>query len=848
MIPLPIDEYLSRILASLKAHRNLVLVAEPGAGKTTRVPPALVREAGANDEILLLQPRRIAARMAARRISEEQGWTLGQEVGFQVRFEKRTSRETRLKVVTEGILNRRLQNDPALKGVRHVILDEFHERSIHTDLALSLLREAQQSFRDDLHIIVMSATLEAEPVATFLGDCPIIRVPGRSHPIDLGYAQWGLPLTTGPNFIDAVVEAVKNAVLDPQRQGGHFLVFLPGAGEIQRCLEKMEPLARQNNLLLLPLHGSLTTEEQDLALRPSTQTKVICATNLAETSLTIDGVHTVIDAGQARGLHYDPETGLERLRLTRISRASADQRAGRAGRQGPGRCLRLWTKHEDTQLEAHEEPEVMRVDLCETLLLLAQWGISDPRGFGWFQKPAEAALLRARALLQQLGALHENGQITDVGRALAHWPVHPRLARILQAAVDADRFVEELAVVAALLSEKDILSGNSRQGQSSVLESDVLLRLEMILEKNNSLDRGGVRHILRVRDQLTQMASTATRLKDSERVLQTKDREEFVLRALLLGYPDRVCRRRRANESEARMVGGKGMSLGRESVVERSEFFLCLATREREVGGQRRPFAQVASRIDPAWLMEYFPKRLNTREWVELDPELKKVQSFSCRFYEDLPLEEPRPAPVRAEVAAPLLAQAMVADWEKIVQAQPEATQWLARLEFLQTHMPEMNWPVLDQNKKQEIAEMMSFGEVDLQQVLTKSIHVYLEGMLSERQKSTLAKEAPQSIAVPSGRSLPIRYSREQGAVLEARLQELFGWRETPKLASGRVPLTLELLGPNYRPVQVTRDLKSFWEKGYQEVRKELRARYPKHSWPEDPWTARAEAKGVRRR
>lgn len=844
MVRLPIDEFLPGILESLNEHKNLVLVAEPGAGKTTRVPPALL-QSPATKEVLVLQPRRIAARAAAARIAEENGWTVGHEVGYQIRFENKTGPRTKIRIVTEGILSRRLQSDPELKGVSHVILDEFHERSLHTDLAVSLLREAQQSLRDDLHIIVMSATLDAEPVAKFLDDCPVFNVPGRTFPVEILHSGRSLPFQTGPEFIAAVTAEVKMAVQAKDRLPGHFLVFLPGAGEIRRCQEQLEHLKSHGDFIVLPLHGTLSSDEQDAALRPSTKTKIILATNIAETSLTIDGVRTVIDTGFARVLKFDADTGLEKLQLGRISRASFTQRAGRSGRQAPGRCIRLWSQHDESSFADFEQPEIRRVDLCETVLMLAQWGVTDPNTFDWFERPPEGTIARARRLLLRLGALEPSGQITTLGRAVLNYPLHPRLARLMQAAVDEGRFLNEAAATAALLSERDPVQRDYLMRTSSGAESDVLMRLDLVMNGGDGVSRGAVRNILRVKDQLVQIA------KRSNPVLKPKnstDGDEFIERSLMLAYPDRICRRRRAGHPEARMVGGKGLELSPQSSVKTSEFFVCLETRELGGPNGKRIISDIASRIERDWIREDFAGSITVKNTIEMDPDTGKVSAFATRCFEDLPLEEPRPSAVTADTAGPLLIEAVCRQWERLTQEQKETAQWLARLEFLNSHMPELDWPALTLEKIREIAEMACFGETDLRQIMAKPLTVYLDGMLNDRQRTALAKEAPQSIAVPSGRDLPIEYSREQGAVLEARLQELFGWQDSPKLAGGRVPLTVSLLGPNFRPVQVTRDLKSFWAKGYQEVRKELRSRYPKHSWPEDPYTAKPEAKGTRRR
>jgi ATP-dependent helicase HrpB len=450
MIALPIDEHLPRIVEDLRKYRALVLVAEPGAGKTTRVPPAILAAnllSSEHPNLVMLQPRRVAARAAAMRIAEEHNWSLGNEVGYHVRFDRKIGPRTRMRVVTEGILSRQLLDDPFIEDIGCVVLDEFHERSLHTDVAIALLREVRQSVRDDLMLVVMSATLEAEPVAKFLGDCPIVRVPGRTFPVEIRHEAAG----TG-RIAETVADAIARHVqMTPG--GGDVLVFLPGAEEIRRVGDQIALLAERENLQVFPLYGSLDAREQMAALAPSARRKIILATNIAETSLTIDGVTSVIDSGYARIAGYDAQRGLDRLDLKRISKASATQRAGRAGRTGPGVCLRLWSAKEDAELEPFELPEIQRVDLCSTVLSLHAWGQNDPRKFGWFEPPDEAMLAAAERLLGMLGALSGDGKkITELGKRIQTLPVHPRLACLLLFAAE-EGLAEEGAALAALLAE-----------------------------------------------------------------------------------------------------------------------------------------------------------------------------------------------------------------------------------------------------------------------------------------------------------------------------------------------------------------------------------------------------------
>ncbi|MDB5298999.1 MAG: ATP-dependent helicase HrpB, partial [Phycisphaerales bacterium] len=565
MTPLPIDSHLPEIVQRVREARSLVLVAPPGAGKTTRVPPAILGAgllSADHPNLVMLQPRRVAARASAQRIADENGWSLGREVGYHIRFEKRLGPETRLRVVTEGILSRQLLEDPFLEGTGAVLLDEFHERSLHTDLSIAMLREIRQTVRDDLILIVMSATLEAEPVAKFLGDCPIIRTEGRTYPIEITYAH-AAPAGRTQELPDRVADALSDVLASagpdatdspspisasPRRPApasaspssplsasprprvptsslptspndpGDILIFLPGAEEIRRTMQRLESTAQREDLLLLPLHGSLTGDEQFAALRPADKRKVILATNIAETSLTIEGVRTVIDSGLARVAGYDPQRGLDRLELMRISKASATQRAGRAGRTAPGRCVRLWSQQEDRAMPDFELPEIKRVDLCGTVLALHAWGKTDPRAFGWYEAPPEETLAGAERLLAMLGALtgEVDGRITPIGRRLLSLPVHPRLGRLLLAAAEQDLLAQG-AAIAALLSEKDILRASAYDPSAMFrpavqASSDLLIRLDLLARaeqdrfgagaRSLGVDTGAARQVARVRDEL----------------------------------------------------------------------------------------------------------------------------------------------------------------------------------------------------------------------------------------------------------------------------------------------------------------------------------------------------------
>ncbi|HEX4792552.1 MAG TPA: ATP-dependent helicase HrpB [Humisphaera sp.] len=870
MTPLPIDSSLPQIIQSLRSNRSLVIVAPPGAGKTTRVPPAVLAAgllSPKHPNLLMLQPRRIAARAAAQRIADENGWELGRQVGYHVRFDKRIGPQTRLHVLTEGILTRRLVDDPFLEGVGAVVLDEFHERSLHTDLSIALLREVQQSVHDDLILIVMSATLDAAPVSRFLGDCPIIRTEGRTFPVEItyGHAAHSRVLETLPDRVtDAVSEALAS---DSSTQGpGDILVFLPGADEIRRSQGRLESLANQHNLLLVPLYGSLSGDEQFAALRPSPMRKVVLATNIAETSLTIEGVRTVIDSGLARVAGFDPQRGLDRLELQKISKASATQRAGRAGRTAPGRCLRMWTAAEERAMSEFELPEIRRVDLCATVLSLHAWGKPDPRQFGWFEPPTDHALESAERLLAMLGALstERNGTITLIGRQILELPVHPRLGRLLLAAA-AENLLEDGAAIAALLSEKDIARSTFDRDQmyrpATQSNSDLLIRLDLLHQaeqdrfgaraRSLEIDIGAARQVARVCDELLRIGQRIDRRaprRDQRRQQNEPPDEQTLLKLPLLAYPDRVARRRGADPAAAVMVGGSGVRLGQESSVTAAEFFVALDAREDQRRATREAIVRIASAIDVAWLEELFPSSIRHERIVSWDDDRQKVSGVAKTWYYDLLLHEDRNIAVNADEAEQAFAAAVRDRAAQIIAADEEATHWLARLEFLRQSMPEHPWPKADPQELGELLASASRGKRSLEELRQVPLVPLLQSLLVYPLDRMLEREAPQSIEVPTGNQIRLRYDQGARPVLAVRLQELFGMLDTPRIAAGRVPVLLHLLGPNYRPVQITDDLRSFWTTTYFQVRKDLRTRYPKHSWPENPLTAKPEAKGSRRR
>jgi len=840
---LPIDEVLPELLSALRESPGVVLQAPTGAGKTTRVPPALLDSGLAGSgQIIMLEPRRIAARAAAARMAFERGSSLGEEIGYQVRFDRRSGPKTRILVVTEGILLRMLQDDPFLESVGAVLFDEFHERSLQSDLALAMVHRVQETVRPELKLVVMSATLAALPIAAYLGNCPVIESAGRLHPVEIEY----LPAAVQTNPLDAVASSVERIL---SRTAGDVLVFLPGLREIRHLRKRLATLADREGLLLLELYGDLPPEKQDAVLGPSRQRKVVLATNVAETSLTIDGVTGVVDTGLARILKTDRATGLDRLVLSRISKASANQRAGRAGRTAPGVCLRLWTEREHHARPEHEEPEIRRVDIAGPVLELLCWGESDIAAFPWFEPPRPEAIEHALQLLRRLGAIEE-GQVTDLGRSMVRIPAHPRIARLL---VEGQRLghPDIVGMAAALLSERDPFLREEGEGRGARRPrhhamSDVLERVAALSDYEKSGRRetscgpvhvSAARQLLHARDQFTRLVRQTGR----ESASKPASAEEALLRGLLVAYPDRLAWRREPGSRRGVMVGGRGVRLAEESVVAEPELFVCVDID----AGKGESLVRMASGVRREWL----PRELVvTRTEVEFDVEQDRVLAFRRIRFEDLILDEAITSATDEEEVARALAAAASERLDRALPLnEPEVKNFLARVRCLREWIPELELPAFDEEDLRELLPALCRGRRSFADLRRAPLLDHLRGTLSYPQQQALDQHAPERIAVPSGSRIALQYEEGRPPVLAVRIQELFGLAETPRIARGRVPVLLHLLAPNMRPQQVTDDLRSFWNNTYAQVRKDLRRRYPKHAWPEDPWNAPPERRPGRK-
>jgi len=840
---LPIDEVLPEIVAAVRREGAAVVVAPPGAGKTTRVPPALLDVV--EGRIVVLEPRRVAARAAARRMAEEAGGRLGDLVGYRIRLDRAESARTRVLVVTEGVLVRMLHDDPLADGIGAVVIDEFHERSIHADLALAMARHVKREVRPDLTIVVMSATIRPEPVARFLGDAPVVSSAGRHHPVDLQY----LPTTDSRPVPERVAAGVRRAL---DGGDGDVLAFLPGVGEIRRTADALAPDAARRDLAVLPLYGDLPGDQQDAVLRPGPRRKVVLATNVAETSITIDGIAAVVDSGLARVPGHDPAVGLDRLELRRICAASAAQRAGRAGRTGPGCALRLWTADEQAHLPEVDPPDVARLDLAGPALTLLAWG-EHPQSFDWYEAPPADALLRALELLRTLGAVDGNDHLTSRGRAMAALPLHPRLARLALEG-DAGGAGDAACLLAAMLADRPpVRRGDPRDAAPRLLSrSDVLDLLSAVEHvgdpaiqtpyRGDEILRGAARRILASGRQIARRARVDRRAQ----LPPGEDRDHALMRALLTAYPDRLVRRRAAGSDRARMVGGRGVRLAPSSGVVDDELLVCVELVAGRRGARSESQVRLASAVERDWLPGYLLRREIA---LAFDTSAHKVVARERIAVADLVLDERPTAAPDPDAVARTLAAAAAADLCRALSLDdPPLSGLLARWQFLRRAMPDLELPEPVEVLRDDVLPLLCAGRASFAELRAAPVADSLLGLLSPPQRRALEAEAPERLVVPGGRAVRLQYPEEGPPVLAARIQELFGLAETPRVAGGRVPLMVHLLAPSGRPQQVTADLRSFWDNTYAEVRKELRARYPKHDWPEDPWTARASSRPGRRR
>ena len=849
---LPISSVLLAIAQRLREGNALVLQAPPGAGKTTYVPLALLNAPWLQGRtIVMLEPRRLAARAAALRMADLLGEDVGKTVGYRMRFDTKVSKQTRIEVVTEGILTRRLQNDQALEGVGLVIFDEFHERHLQADLGLALCLDSMRTVRPDLKILIMSATLNVDAIAKLLDHAPIIESTGRSYPVQVHY----LVRDPQEHIAEAVYDCLKSVLL---KESGDVLVFLPGAGEIRRTQELLtrELLASEpkcENIKVYPLYGDLSKEAQDRALRPDPlgQRKVILATPIAETSLTIEGIRIVVDSGWARAPKFDPKSGLTRLETVRISKDSAQQRAGRAGRLAPGITYRLWSETTQRGLVAHTQPEMLLADLTPLALDLAQWGITNSDNLSWLTPPPAGPLAQANAVLTDLGALDDKGKITAIGRAMAALPLHPRLAHmLLQAQTLNDGATPSLTPLAcdlaALLSERDIFpAAHHARSADAVTRVETLIAFRArgrIAAQSLGADPHACMHTEQTAQQWRRMLTLSAPTNSVT--------EQDVGILIALAYPDRIAQRRTiegtvksipgrvAESGYFLLANGRGARLRKDDPLAKHDY---LATAHIDAG-QKEGVIYLAAPITLAHIRAHLPQQIKTQDSVRWDEAEQAVlaqreERLGAIILSAKPLKDSDSAAIRNIVLTVIRNQGIASlPWTE------EARALQARVVCLRTWLAEETWPDFTDAKLEAtlpdwlapyldgVTRRAHFARVDLLAAL--------QNRLDWKQRARLEELAPTHITVPSGSRLPIHYEPDAPPVLAVKLQEMFGLGDTPRVAGGKVLVTLHLLSPARRPIQVTQDLRSFWQRTYPEVKKELKGRYPKHPWPNDPWNA----------
>ncbi len=830
MKTLPVDEVLPQLKKTVTTNPSVVLHAPPGAGKTTRVPLALLDIMPADKgRIIMLEPRRIAAASAARWMAGCLGEEVGETVGYSIRFDSRASKKTRIEVVTEGILTRRIQADPSLEGVSMVIFDEFHERSLHADLALALCLDLRRGVREDLKLLIMSATLDCGPISSLLDGAPVITSEGKVFTVEENYlADKSRPLP------ERIAAAVSKALSDTS---GDILIFLPGAGEISACSEaiKKMPGFRLSGITIHPLYGDLPFEEQERAILPSEKRKIVLATNIAETSLTIEGVGVVIDSGLTRRLQHDPSTGMNRLVTVSVSKAVAEQRKGRAGRTGPGVCYRLYSRNAFDAMVPSSQPEVLVSDLSSLVLELAAWGVKDPSVLAWLDKPPAVAWESSVKLLQDLGALDKSASVTPEGRRMCLFPLHPRLSRLMLRA-------EELgclrlgADLAALLSERDILRRGLPAGRMArECEPDLTARADILAHWRkgggapDNADLWALRSVDRIAGQLVRLMQKTSKGAAEETV------SDEIGRLLLCAFPDRVAQAREDRDGHFVLSQGRGVRLPSTTALDTSPYIVAVNV---DAGEKAEGIVHLAAPLSEELIRRELSGRIENVRRIGWDRREERVTATGEERVGAVLLSS-RPFTPSDEEALPILCEVISSNPGMLVFSR-EARQFLGRVSLMRRTFPEEGWPDLERllsSPKEWLLPWLR-GRRTVKDIKNMDVLPALKALLSWERKRLLEDLAPLTMAVPSGHRVEIDYTSGDTPVLAVKLQEMFGLADTPEIAGGRVKVLLHLLSPARRPVQVTQDLKGFWNSGYQQVKKELKGRYPKHPWPDDPWGA----------
>lgn len=855
---LPINAVLAEIQHTLNTHHRVVLQAPPGAGKTTAVPIALLDQPWLqNKQIIVLEPRRLAARNAAARMAFLLGEKVGESVGYQIRQDSCLSDRTKILVVTEGILTRKLQADPELKNTALVIFDEFHERSLHADLSLALCLQSQQVLREDLKILVMSATLNTNAVSSLLGNAPIIQSAGRSYPVAINYLDKPVAANNQQSLLASLLSTVKQVI---QQHTGNCLVFLPGVREINQLsgqLKQYLESAALSHIVLAPLHGNLNKQQQDQAIAapPSGQRKIVLATNIAETSITIEGISCVVDSGLERILDYSPASGMNRLKTQFISQDSAEQRSGRAGRLSAGVCYRLWTAQQQPRLLKHSCAEILHSDLSTLVLELANWGVQQADDMQWMDNPPASATGQARTLLQQLQALDDSGKITPHGRDMLRLGTHPRLAHMMLAATNINQSYHA-CLLASLLTEKDLFLASAEKS------ADIHDRINALMQTRSATSNKTNMHGIDLQ-QCKQIIQSADdffrRLKDGTKAAVKKDNPDHNLSGVLLAYayPDRIARQRMANAPRYLLSNGKGASIAPHCQHHLHEYIV-IANLDQQEG---EASIYLAADISAQQLQDYFPAQIQQQETIAWNETLQRVEARQTTCIGKIILQEALISASKKSATREAVQQCLVAAIKNIglccLNWSPAASSLSQRVQFINQQLadnpaltaqlqnpglPDFSEQALTDNLQAWLQPYLS-DETSIKQCAKLDLHNLLSNQLSWEQQQLLNKLAPEKITVPSGSAISIDYSNPQQPVLAVRLQEVFGLYDTPAVLNGHCKLMMHLLSPARRPMQVTQDLNSFWRSTYHEVKKELRGKYKRHYWPDDPFNAQATSK-----
>jgi ATP-dependent helicase HrpB len=835
---LPIFELESALAASLREHSRLVLQAPTGSGKSTQVPQMILDHGLAGEgEIVVLQPRRLATRLLAARVASERKVRLGDEVGYQIRLDRVCSAKTRIRFVTEGVLLRQMLGEPALRGVSAIVFDEFHERHLYGDITLARALDLQEQRRPDLKLVVMSATLDAGALQKYLAPCDLLTSRGRTFPVDVEYLNKSLG--DFPVW-DAAAEEFERIA---KQSEGDALIFMPGAYEIQRTIQAIRHTRAGKDCIVLPLHGELPAGDQDAAVARYDQRKVIVSTNVAETSLTIDGVRIVIDGGLARMARFDPYRGINTLLIERISRASADQRAGRAGRTAPGRCVRLWTEREHLDRPPQELPEVKRLDLAEVVLTLKASGVEDVAKFRWLEAPDAKSLDRALILLTDLGALDRVGAITPLGRRMLAFPAHPRYARMLLAAHELG-CVPAAALIAALTQGRNLLrraegkqmEEDREKNLGEAAESDffTLMRAHHFAERSNfnpqacrplGINALAAREAAALADQFLKIA------RDEKLDLSARDESgEALERCVLAGFPDMVALRLDRGTLRCALVHGRKGVLARESVVT-APLLVASEVREVQMRGEVETLLTLATAIREEWLRELFPDSFAETTEVFFDSTLRRVMAKRQTRFHDLVLHAEQTDKVPHEQAAALLAREVEAGTCPLKNWDNAVDQWIVRLNLVAEWRPEFELPRLGDDDRQTLIEQLCFGATSYKELKERDVWPAVKAWLSPAQQHLIDQYAPERLELPNGRRAKITYAAKAPPTIAARIQDLYGVTGELRIDGSRLPLVIQILAPSHRPIQITQNLATFWKDSYPKIKQELQRKYPKHEW-----------------